>query len=161
MSAPLSPDGRTLVEALIRMEVKLSNMIEEAWPSASAWRGALIETRADVRALLAAPEPEGARGVPRQVTGDWMGTWRNWIAPFHFCPRCGESLNWRQCLDALDSPMITTECCGIHHSADGMIAKLAEKCSPAPAVRDAAPEGEGARCADCGLPYGGPAEVSP
>jgi hypothetical protein len=48
---------------------------------------------------------------------DWTGSWNHWIAPFHACPRCGASLNWKQCEDVFDRPMIDAACCGITHSA--------------------------------------------
>jgi hypothetical protein len=47
----------------------------------------------------------------------WKGAWNNWIAPFHSCPRCGNSLNWRQCEDALERPLVSAECCGISFGA--------------------------------------------
>ena len=51
------------------------------------------------------------------LSGDWLGAWNNWIAPFHFCPRCNKSLNWRQDEDVFDRPWIIANCCNVHHSA--------------------------------------------
>lgn len=46
------------------------------------------------------------------------GTWNNWIAPFHLCAYCSESLNWEKTVDVLDRPWITAKCaCGIIYSA--------------------------------------------
>ncbi len=48
---------------------------------------------------------------------EWTGLWNNWIAPFHVCPRCGESLNWEQREDAFDRPLIYSTHCGVSFSA--------------------------------------------
>lgn len=45
------------------------------------------------------------------------GTWSNWIAPFHRCAYCGESLNWHQLCDVFDRPIISATCaCGVVYS---------------------------------------------
>lgn len=49
------------------------------------------------------------------TTTTWAGSWNNWIAPFHFCPRCKESLNWSQHRDSNDR--IVASCCGVYFAA--------------------------------------------
>lgn len=47
----------------------------------------------------------------------WTGTRRDWIAPFHVCPRCGESLDWQQEEDLFDRPFVRARHCGVTFSA--------------------------------------------
>lgn len=81
------------------------------------------------------PDPVGWRAVatdlllkgyrlheaPPSCTGDgreaetptrkpWSGASRNWIAPVHFCPTCGESLSWEETVDVWDEPIIWGRC---------------------------------------------------
>jgi hypothetical protein len=42
--------------------------------------------------------------------GPWRGAPQNWIAPVHFCPSCGGSLNWKETVDVFDEPLLAGRC---------------------------------------------------
>ena len=69
--------------------------------------------RADIVRLVDAP-----RLAEVATAKQFSGTWNNWIAPFHRCASCGDSLNWQQSVDVFDRPLITASCaCGVMYSA--------------------------------------------
>lgn len=46
----------------------------------------------------------------------WTGSWDNWVAPFHACPRCGLSLGWGRAANSTTTAIVA-RCCGIKFSA--------------------------------------------
>ena len=61
----------------------------------------------------------GARGAEGQAVAEYQGRWNDWIAPFHACARCGQSLNWGQSVNVFDRPLISAKCaCGVIYSAN-------------------------------------------
>lgn len=69
--------------------------------------------------LIQAAASRGGTTVPATLAdaNPWAGAWNNWIAPFHACPRCGASLNWKQGEDVFDNPLVSAKCCGVSFMA--------------------------------------------
>jgi hypothetical protein len=84
------------------------------YPSGSGTQRRFTAIADHIDAVLAT-----VRSTPNNArpTEQWSGAWNNWIAPFHACPRCGASLDWKQLEDFVDRPIIRASCCGVNHGA--------------------------------------------